>query len=291
MLNEWTEFLAYTEPVHYAAAGKRDASYLGRFTFDTLLDFEGLTRVLTILARGCLFHAPDGEPLPGEPRERLAEARRALCAWCSVPDGKKATPREAWQFKSDFSELCGAFPKLVDEAGGGWFFRHVHSVIKFVARHPGAVSKSAQGSCEKLRSGFDRAWRSKVLQLQTPIFASATKGQWLLRFDDVLADALELGPLRQNGVALPPELAEKLKAVTPASVPADVVATLVAYYIENKPEDSDWVILPVSSFDAYFGTTSFGRKYLKVIPPEIIERSDSGFGVSRYRVRASYLPS
>lgn len=49
MLNEWEEFLQYTRPVTYTATGKRDTTYLGRFTFDTLMDFEGLTRVLTII--------------------------------------------------------------------------------------------------------------------------------------------------------------------------------------------------------------------------------------------------
>lgn len=38
---------------------------------------------------------------------------------------------------------------------------------------------------------------------------------------------------------------------------------LAAYYLANQPEDSDWLVLPVANFDAYFGTTSFGRKYLK----------------------------
>ena len=45
---KWQEFLDYTGAVTYTAAGKNDTTYLGRFTFDTLLDFEGLTRVLTI---------------------------------------------------------------------------------------------------------------------------------------------------------------------------------------------------------------------------------------------------
>lgn len=63
MLNEWQEFLDYTGVVAYTAAGKNDTTYLGRFTFDTLLDFEGLARVLTILARGYLFHEADGSIL------------------------------------------------------------------------------------------------------------------------------------------------------------------------------------------------------------------------------------
>ena len=42
-------------------------------------------------------------------------------------------------------------------------------------------------------------------------------------------------------------------------------------------------------FNCYFGDTNFGRKYLNMLPEEIIERSHS-FGISRYRVRAEYLP-
>ena len=47
----------------------------------------------------------------------------------------------------------------------------------------------------------------------------------------------------------------------------------------QKPEDSDWVVLPVANFDAYFGNTSLGRKYLKMVPQEMMERSDSVYGV------------
>ena len=32
MVNEWNEFLQYTGPMTYAASGKRDTSFLGRFT-------------------------------------------------------------------------------------------------------------------------------------------------------------------------------------------------------------------------------------------------------------------
>ena len=288
MLNEWEEFLRYTGPVIYTAAGKRDTTYLGRFTFSTLLDFEGLSRVLTVIARGYLFHNTD-ETLTEQPRGRIEYAKRALCAWCSLPDKKTAAPREEWQHRTDFRELHGEFPDLVDEDGGGWFWRHVHRVADFVEADPDKVSKSAQENGQKLRKGFDAVWRKKVLQFQTPIFAPGTKGQWIIRFDDVLADALELGPLRRDSVEPSPALEEKLRAAAPGNVPFEMIRTLVAYYIANKPEDSDWVVLPVASFDAYFGSTSFGRKYLKLIPEGIIERADSGFGICRYRVRKEYL--
>lgn len=52
MLNEWKEFQDYTGVVNYTARNKQDTTYLGRFTFDTILDFEGLNRVLTTLEIG-----------------------------------------------------------------------------------------------------------------------------------------------------------------------------------------------------------------------------------------------
>ena len=105
-----------------------------------------------------------------------------------------------------------------------------------------------------------------------------------MRFDDAIADALELGPLRQDEVSVPPELEAQIQRITPKGMPPEVIPTLICYYKANKPEDSNWVVLPVANFDACFGNTSFGRKYLKMIPQEIIERSDSGYGVCRYRV-------
>ena len=252
MLNEWKEFQDYTGAVNYTARNKQDTTYLGRFTFDTILDFEGLNRVLTILARGFLFHNEDGSPAEA-PRERIDYAKRGLCAWCSVPDSKKATPREAWQFGSDFRELHLEFPGLVDENGSGWFHRHVHRVADFVRENPEKVSSSAQKKCAAIEKGFDQAWQDKVIQMQISLFAPTTKGQWGLRFDSFLAQALELGPLCSAEPELPPALVEQLHSLTPKGVPVEIVETLAAYYLANKPEDSDWVVLPVANFDAYFG--------------------------------------
>ena len=287
MIREWDEFRAYTEPVTYTATGKRDSTYLGRFTFDTLLDFEGLARVLTILARGYLFHQPSGE-LAENPRSCLPYAREALCAWCSLPEGKAKRSVEDWQYPVSFPELHEKFPALVNDSGEGWFYHHVHQVAVFAKAHPELVSKSAQENCNKLRRGFDKAWENKLRQLQTPIFSPGTKGQWLLRFDDVLADALELGPLRQQRAIFSPQLQEKIATAAPGC-PTEVLEALIAYYAANRPEDADWVVLPVASFDAYFGSTTFGRKYLRAIPPEIIQRDDSGFGVCRYWVAEEFL--
>ena len=47
MINEWVEFCAYTGTVSYTASKKIDTTWLGRFTFATILEFEGMARILT----------------------------------------------------------------------------------------------------------------------------------------------------------------------------------------------------------------------------------------------------
>ena len=124
--------------------------------------------------------------------------------------------------------------------------------------------------------------------MQMPVFSPTTKGQWSLRFEDILANALYQGPLRCTDMELPDELMERLRTATPKEIPIHMVTAVVAYYIANKPDDSDWVVLPVANFDAYFGTTSFGRKILKQIPQEIMERSNTGFGICRYCITNAF---
>ena len=80
MLNEIEEFRAYTVFPEYTAKNKYDSTYLGRFTFDTLVKCEGLNRVLTVLARGYLWR--DGEA-------NTDRAYDALRAWCWI--GSKPT--------------------------------------------------------------------------------------------------------------------------------------------------------------------------------------------------------
>lgn len=276
MLNEIEEFNEYTGCVNYSAKNKYDITYLGRFTYDMLFKFEGLARVLTFIARGYMFKNEVVD---------VDYARHAICAWCSVPDSKKASPKEDWQFKTDFSEYRSEFPELVDENCVGWFCNHVHSVSDFVLNNPNKVAKTAVDKCEKDKTGFNDGWQKKVIGLQISIFSSSTKGAWTLRFDDILADALELGKLKNKDINLPPELLEIISAQTPKGVPENVIPTLIKYYIANKQPDSDFVVLPISNFDAYFGTTSFSKKWLPKLPTELIERSEQSFGISRYKVK------
>lgn len=272
MLNELEEFKAYTTPVKYEVNRKGDTAFLGRFTFESLLSFEGMGRIVTILARGDL---PD-----------LDRARKALCAWCSIPERKNATPKEEWQNLTDFRGLNEEFPELVDANGAGWFYRHVHSVAQFVLDHPDAVRKGYTKYAEAIRSKFDNMWRDKVLQFQTPIFSLRIKGAWTLRFDDILADALELEPLQNYEVAIPEEMRQRTEKWAGKKA-APYVCNLIAYYHAHRTEVCDWIILPVTSFDMYYGGSYFSKRILSTIPEEILERQNHT-GTCRYRITEAF---
>ena len=278
MINETAEFEAYTGKVKYAAGSKRDSTYLGRFTYGMLTDFEGLNRVLTIIARGYMWEDIQNP--------NIDKAKEALCAWCSIPDKKKATPKEEWQFDTDFSYLNETFPCLVDKNGKGWFYRHAHSVVRFVSKNPDKVTKSSLANSQKLKIVFDREWKEKVLQLQIPLSSKNTKGAWVLRFDDILSNALVAGPLKNKEQTLPEHLLKRVEECKDKGIPENVILALLQYYFANKEADTDWVVLPVINFDAYFGTSSFSKKWLNKLPAELFEKQ-SRYGVCRYRVKVN----
>ncbi len=274
MINEIAEFNSYIGKVQYSATSKRDNSYLGRFTYGMLLDFEGLSRVLTIVARGYMWE--------DESNPDIEKAKNALLAWCSIPE-MKSTGKEDWQFRTNFSHLNSEFPEFVDKKGNGWFCRHVHNIISFVLSNPDKVMKQSVTACEKLKSGFDREWRKKVLQLQIPLFDENTKGAWILRFEDILAEALSLGPLKNKEVHLPRIITEEALKLSHNEIPQEVILTLLEYYYANKGDDSEWVALPVTNFDAYFGSMSFSKKWLGKLPEQIFQKQ-SRYGVCKIKV-------
>ena len=277
MLNEIAEFRAYTEQPTYAATGKRDTSYMGRFTFRTFTEFEGMGWILTIIARGYLFKENE------KPYERIEYARNALCAWCSIPEKMKKAPEGRPNPKVNFSDLSSAFPKLVDADGSGWLYRHVQSIIQFVKDNPSVTSKSAADNCEILKEGFTREWKKKVRQMQVPAFALNTKGAWILRFDDILADALELGPLQNYDVSLPPETLTLLAENTPKGVPEDLLPMLAKYYLAHLQEGEEWVVLPISAVDAYYGNNNFSKKWKPLLPKDLVEFKNS-YGICKYKI-------
>ena len=148
MLNETEEFKAYTTFPEYVIKNKRDTGYLGRFTYDMLKNFDALTRVFTILARGYMWETDTPD---------IEHAGRALKAWCSLPEFIKPKEKKTGQDKTCFAELHSEFSELVDETGAGWFYTHVHNVIEVVLDHTDGVYPTSVGSAIVLTKGFDDA--------------------------------------------------------------------------------------------------------------------------------------
>ena len=93
---------------------------------------------------------------------------------------------------------------------------------------------------------------------------------------------MELGKLKIHPETLPENIYKKLSTVDDAI--RDKVSYLVAYYLANIDDEMEWVVLPVVSFDAYFGGTTFSKKILSKLPKDIIIRDRTSYGVSRYKV-------
>lgn len=276
MLNEVQEFQDYTQSPDYT--GK---NILGRFTVESIRDFLGFERIFTILARGYLFRG-------GDPYDNVETARKALCAWCSIPE---RTPK-GWdgEFTTCFPELCGEFPELVDETGCGWYIRHIGTISNLAEQNPKTVKAGIRALFPEKLPEYENQWWKKVRQFQIPIFQESTDAIWQLRFDDIIAGALTLGSLREIEAELTEQQKEKLLPFVQDKVKLEHLTTLVAYYAANKPEDSDWVVLPSASFNNYFGSTVFSKQVLTAVTGTVIERSDMSYGSGRYRVLEEYLP-
>lgn len=276
MLNEVQEFNDYTQAPDYT--GK---NILGRFTVESIRDFLGFDRIFTILARGYLFRGSD-------PYDNVETARKALCAWCSIPEKMP----KGWdgELTTCFSELHGEFPELVDENGCGWYIRHIRAISHLAEHRPKAVKAGVRALFPEKLPEYENQWRKKVRQFQIPIFQESTDAIWQLRFDDIIAAALTLGPLREMEAEVTKQQKEKLLPFVQDKVKLEHLTTLVAFYEANKPEDSDWVVLPAASFNNYFGSTVFSKQVLKAVTGTVIERSDMSYGSGRYRVKEEYLP-
>ena len=277
MVNELEEFRAYTEFPVYKADSKRDTSYMGRFTLPMLLDFTGFQRVLTILARGYLFR--DG----GSGYARIEVARRALLAWCSLSmeKMKKAPDQNDPRLRVNYGEYADEFPELVTPDEEGWLIRHVENIVAFVEANPDDVRKEVGTKAQALKTGFRAQWAKKVQQMLIPPFASNTRGAWVLRFDDILVDALELGPLQNKDFDLSQDVLKRLTELTPKGVPVEASVMLYKYYVANKEDDQEYVVLPQQNFNAYFGSTTFSQKWVAVLDGKVIEKKSSE-GVCKY---------
>ena len=98
--HEIDEFKSYMQFPEYCAHGKRDMSFLGRFTFDMMIKQIGLHRVLTTVAHGYMFESETPD---------IDRAKGALQAWCSLPTEKK----DDWKANTNFSEVHTLHENLI----------------------------------------------------------------------------------------------------------------------------------------------------------------------------------
>ena len=162
----------------------------------------------------------------------------------------------------------------------------MENIISFVEANPTAVRRGVAEKIEALKKGFRKQWANKLRQMQVPAFASNTKGAWVLRFDDILADALELGPLKNRNLELPEETIHRISELTPKGVPVEVSILLYKYYLANKEDDQEYVLLPQQNFNAWFGNTNFSQKWVGALNGQLIEKMVLD-GVCKYKASTS----
>ena len=276
MTNELEEFCAYTQFPEYRAMAVKDVAFFGRFTFDMFFNHYGFDRIFTVLARHYLFENGN------DPYDNVDFARCALCAWCSVPT-KEKVPVDKSGLKVNFKEYHAEFPELVDEKGAGWYYRHIKNVIKTIKDDSNKVSKPNKDNCAMFEKKFLNEWKTAVRQFNIPAYSGGNRKDWLTSFDDCIAEALTLGPLKDTEITLSEETLAFLKSKTPKGVPETVLLELVKYYLANKTEDGKYVVLPEQNFAAYFGNSSFTKQWLFKLPKDVIERKNVS-GVCKFRV-------
>ena len=193
------------------------------------------------------------------------------------------------KFTTCFPELHAIFPELVDEYGNGWYIRHIRAIAAFANENPKKVKANVKKYLVDIGDKYEQEWRDRVRRYQIPIFLETTDSIWGIRFDDVIANAITLGPLREMEAEVTEQQKEKLLPYVQDKVKLEHLTTLVAYYEANKLEDSDWVVLPAASFNNYFGSTVFSKQVLKAVTGTVIERSDMSYGSGRYRVLGEFL--
>lgn len=212
----------------------------------------------------------------------LGSSRGRKSLFCGTRPFSKKAPEAGAEPNVNFGHLSSDFPELVDEKGNGWFHRHVKNIIKFLRKHPDLISKPNQKNVEKLAQGFTTAWKKKVRQMQIPAFALNTKAAWCLRFDDILADALEQGPLQNHEIVLSQEVIDHLKAQTSKGFPDTLLPMLMQYYLSHGGETEEWVVLPVSAVEIYYGSTTFSRKK-KTLPKDVIKFKEA-YGICKFNM-------
>jgi len=157
-----------------------------------------------------------------------------------------------------------------------------------IKKNPDKVSQAAIKKTNEYLKDFEKAWRRKVEQFHTSIYDTDTINGWIIRFDGIISDAIELGPLREEEVKIPDSILHKLHEMLPENC-IEGVTVLIKYYIANRQPDTDWVVISHINLDGYLGCGTFTKKLLATISEDILIRS-TNHGVNRYKIMPGFLP-
>ena len=92
--------------------------------------------------------------------------------------------------------------------------------------------------------------------------------------------------MQNREVTIPEELRQRVEKLSGKKA-APYISDLIAYYHVHKEDDCDWVVLPVTSFDMYYGGSYFSKRILSTIPETILERQNH-MGTCRYRIAENF---
>ena len=280
-MTEWQECMLYLHFPKYVCSDPRDYGYMGGFHIGMFKQLVGFQRILTLIARRYLFHTATGTLAEGDPYSRIEYARKALLAWCSVVSDAKCEPKVC------FAELHDDFPELVTKTGNGWLIRHFQHIVKMIRNDEDELFDEKTVSIYNgLSRGFKQQWKNKVQQMQVPIFQTNTKAAWGLRFDDILAEALDAGPLRTEPIVLPEKLQARLAIEAEALSPRmlEVTEAVLRYLYANRQPDTEWVVFPVCNFNARWGTESFEKKWKSKIPTSLVAFQTCSGSLARAKI-------
>ena len=166
--------------------------------------------------------------------------------------------------------------------------RHIANIVAYVKKNPDKVSQAATTKMKGYLNKFEKKWREKIKQFHTSIYDVNTVNGWIIRFDGIISDALELGPLREEKIEIPDSILYKLHEILSENC-IEGVTVLIKYYIANRQPDTDWVVISHINLDGYLGYGTFTKKLLATIPEDILIRS-TNHGVNRYKIMPEFLP-
>ena len=108
------------------------------------------------------------------------------------------------------------------------------------------------------------------------------------RFGSAIAETLCKAGEEVMGVDMDLDLVEdmrdKITQAASKSVPNWMIEELVRFILANQRDHTEWVNIPMANFNAFFGDTSFSKKYKPHIPDALVVFEPQKLGICRVKL-------